>query len=478
MYIAVHPYFSQTMTFIICVAGLNVGAQTDLRLQRIPSAVTFLNYLDIIILAFFTVEVVLKLFGAKLKPLRYFRSNWNKFDFLIVVGSYIPGVGTGITVLRLLRLLRILKLVKRLPQLAVIINALINGLASIGYIGVILFLVFYVFAILGIILFKDNDPWHFGSLHLALISLFRSATLDNTNNVMYINMFGCDVGGLVDIYAQFPELCTTPVANPFFAVVYNTIFITLAAQILLTLFIGVISTSMEDAKASKEKEIECEALLAAYAAETGLTDAQINAFRDVFKMLDLDGEGVISDEELKIGLGCIDMHLSESEITEITNMVDKNDDGLDIVKFIKFMFKTPKYLPGALAASMAYKIKMKYLKQVRPLRQIIWKAVLYYFPCLDMKDVQLEHEAALVLQDAWRRRVAQRLAAAEIEAKKAALANRSEQPSSGVPPSTSSNDLLVRGGTAGIIDSTTVCIPSEGAMNDVGEDNRFSYVSV
>jgi voltage-gated sodium channel len=427
MHIALHPVFSHMMTVVICIAGLNVGAQTDLRLQRIPAMMTFLSILDSIILAFFTLEVALKLFGEKTRPLKYFKSNWNKFDFAIVVGSYIPGVGTGITILRLLRLLRILKLVKRLPQLAVIINALINGLASIGYIGVILLLVFYVFAITGIILFKQNDPWHFESLHLAMISLFRTATLDNTNNVMYINIFGCDVGGLIDIYAQYPDLCTEPQATPFLAVIYNTLFVTLASQILLTLFIGVISTSMEESKAEKEIEIGREQLLVSYAAETGLTDIQIRAFQEVFQMLDLDGEGVITDEELKIGLGSIDMYLSDTEIADITNMVDRNDEGLDLVKFIMFMFSTPKYAEGAAAAKAAYKIKRKEMKKQAKAFALTWRSLVRYFPCLEWKDIQLEHEAALVLQDSWRRKMAKRAAAAEVEAKKVALGFQEQQ---------------------------------------------------
>ena len=59
-----------------------------------------------------------------MQPFNYFNDSWNVFDFVIVVGSYIPGAGNSVTMLRLLRLLRVLKLVKRLPQLAVIINAL------------------------------------------------------------------------------------------------------------------------------------------------------------------------------------------------------------------------------------------------------------------------------------------------------------------------------------------------------------------
>ena len=90
-----------------------------------------------------------------------------------------------------------------------IVTALINGLKSIGFIAVILVLIFYMFAIgkftnnafedlcnclllftVGMTLFAKNDPWHFGSLHIALITLFRCATMDDWTDVMYINMLG------------------------------------------------------------------------------------------------------------------------------------------------------------------------------------------------------------------------------------------------------------------------------------------------
>jgi len=114
-----------------------------------------------------------------------------------------------ITMLKLLRLLRVLKLVKSLKQLQVLVDAMIMGLSSIGFIGLILFMVFYMFAILGMVLFEQNDPWHFGTLHMSLITLFRCSTLEDWSDVMYINMYGCDKYG----YEDMPEDCTNPSAQ-------------------------------------------------------------------------------------------------------------------------------------------------------------------------------------------------------------------------------------------------------------------------
>ena len=97
-----------------------------------------------------------------------------------------------------LLLLRVLKLLKAFPALQVIVVALISGLGSIAYIGVILVMVFYIFGILAMILYKANDPWHFGTVHISMVSLFRAATLEDWTDIMYTNVYGCSNYGALD----------------------------------------------------------------------------------------------------------------------------------------------------------------------------------------------------------------------------------------------------------------------------------------
>ena len=151
------------------------------------------DLIDTVISWVFRVEVGLKVIANDNKPLRVFKSRWNTFDIFVVAGPFLitGDAGSLLVLLRLLRLLRVLKLVKSLPQLAIIVNALIMGLSSIGFIGVILGLFYYLFAILGMLMFQENDPWHFGTLHMAMISLFRASTLEDWTDIMYINLYGC-----------------------------------------------------------------------------------------------------------------------------------------------------------------------------------------------------------------------------------------------------------------------------------------------
>ena len=139
---------------------------------------------DEIILISFTSEVVLKIFAEGMGPQLYFIGpewKWNLFDFFIVLLSLLP-VGAGqVKLLRLIRLMRIAKVFRKIPQLQLIIMGLYGGMESILYIFVLLFMTFYMFAIAGLLFFKTNDPWHFRSLEIALLTLLQIATLDVRN---------------------------------------------------------------------------------------------------------------------------------------------------------------------------------------------------------------------------------------------------------------------------------------------------------
>jgi voltage-gated sodium channel len=148
--------------------------------------------MDNFVLAVFTLEIVVKVVAQGTRPLRFFRENWNKFDFFIVFACFFfmipvfPNVSSMLSMLRLLRLLRVLKLVKALPELRIIIEALISGFGSITFVTIILCIFFYIYANIGMLIFAENDPANFGNLQLAMVALFRSATLDGWSDIMCV----------------------------------------------------------------------------------------------------------------------------------------------------------------------------------------------------------------------------------------------------------------------------------------------------
>lgn len=231
----------------IIFAGILVGIQTYER--QVTHIAHILEYLDFVILFIFTVEVFIKVFAEGTKPLNYFKDPWNDFDFSIVAVCYLafvtPDVDASfIAVLRLARILRVFKLVTAVPKLQILVGALLRSIPSMGYVGVLLFLLFYIYAAMAVFIYGDNDPVHFENLHLAMLSLFRVVTLEDWTDIMYTNMYGCDQYG----YDGMEELCTNPSASPTGAALFFVSFVLIGTMVIMNLFIGVIMTSMEEAK--------------------------------------------------------------------------------------------------------------------------------------------------------------------------------------------------------------------------------------
>jgi voltage-gated sodium channel len=331
-------WFQNFIIAVILLAGTLVGLQTDDDFSN--DNATVLAIIDNAILITFIVEIVIKFIAEDIYPFRFFRSAWNSFDLLIVVGSLAlaGAAGGAMQMLRLLRLLRVLKLVKAFPQLQVIVNALMMGLSSIGFIGIILVLVFYMLAILGMMLFKDNDPWHFGNLQSAMLTLFRCATLEDWTDVMYINMYGCHKYGYT---GWMDKLCVDPYpleGEYWISAIYFVFFVLIGALVLLTLFIGVVSTSMDEATAQQKEEMEIEEKILEITEREGLTKEDVDAFRKVFGMLDLDGGGTIEEEELRVGLQSVGKNPTDKEMADMLHEIDEDDSGeIDPAEFIQFM---------------------------------------------------------------------------------------------------------------------------------------------
>jgi len=238
--------FNRLVTAIILLAALLVGLETYPPLmERYGPTLEGLNDL---VLAIFAIEVLLRMAALWPRPLRYFQSGWNVFDFAIVAASLLPGLGSYAVVARLLRLLRVLRLIRTLPDLQIILGALLRSIPSIGYVLLLMLLLLYVYAVAGVFLFGPNDPFHFGNLHTALLTLFSILTLEGWVDVLRIQYFGCERFELPD-----PSLCTQPVAQPLVSTLYMVSFVLLGTLVFLNLLVGIIVNSMDEMRKSLQE---------------------------------------------------------------------------------------------------------------------------------------------------------------------------------------------------------------------------------
>jgi voltage-gated sodium channel len=239
-------WFQNSITFVIIFAGILVGIETYQEFAARHGRI--IHFLDQLVIWIFVAEVVIKMAAQGKKPWRYFLDPWNVFDFTIVAACFMPVDAQYVMVLRLARLLRVLKLVRALPKLQVLVGALLKSIPSMAYVSLLLLLLFYVYAVAATFMFNGNDPVHFATLPLSMLSLFRAVTLEDWTDLMYINRDGCDEYG----YRGIEHLCTAPEAFPIGSPVIFVSIVLLGTMIILNLFIGVIMNGMDAARQENE----------------------------------------------------------------------------------------------------------------------------------------------------------------------------------------------------------------------------------
>lgn len=221
-----------------------------------PGVQRFDFYVATITFYVFVFEVVLKMMSFGDKPYIYFVDKggngiFNCFDFILSVLS-IALIGQSsagaIRTLRLARLVRLLTIIKNIPELKVIVIGLIAGLRSVVYIVALLILVIYLYAVLGVIILSSNDRANFGTVPIAMMTLFQVSTLTSWTTIAYVNWHGCDT--YPDGYEQVndhEELeyartltgrlptweCLKGNRQPIFTFIYFTSFTIIAAMVIM-----------------------------------------------------------------------------------------------------------------------------------------------------------------------------------------------------------------------------------------------------
>ena len=222
--------FRAAIIAVILFAGVLAGVETSAAM--LAQHGLLLRVLDATVLTVFIAEIALKLASHGRRPLDYFREGWDVFDFTIVALCLLPIGGPFAAVFRLVRVLRLLRLVTALPKLQLLVGALLKSLGSMGYVSVLLGLIFYIYAVVGVHLFGRQMPEDFGSISVALMSLFQIITLDNWSDLFN------------------PAQSAAPIA----AGVYFVSFILLGTMILLNLFIGIVMNSMTEMHAELDEQ--------------------------------------------------------------------------------------------------------------------------------------------------------------------------------------------------------------------------------
>jgi voltage-gated sodium channel len=88
--------------------------------------------------------------------------------------------------LRVLRILRLLRLLSWIADLNIMLRSISTSAKAMMYVILLMFLFFYNFAIIGVLLFQDNDYYHFGDIFKAVLTLFQVISNVKTTTNRYV----------------------------------------------------------------------------------------------------------------------------------------------------------------------------------------------------------------------------------------------------------------------------------------------------
>ena len=222
--IVVNPKLDQFIMACIMLNSLVMGLRF---FGASEGYLTMMAVINIIFAIIFTLEMFVKLAGLGWD--QYWRDGWNKFDFVIVLGTFIGivlhyglhiEVGPVALIVRMVRMGRILRLINSAKTLKKLFNTLIASIPSLLNVCGLLAILMFVFAVLGVQMFATyaetgdiNEHANFRTLDVALNSLFRFSTGENWNGVMhemYLNgQDGChptDSEGIHEAKPGYPKL--------------------------------------------------------------------------------------------------------------------------------------------------------------------------------------------------------------------------------------------------------------------------------
>jgi voltage-gated sodium channel len=209
-----HKIFEYLVISIIIISALAIGVNTH---DIPPSIISTLEVLDVFITVFFAVEITIRmLVTPRFKD--FFKSGWNVFDTIIVVGSLIPIDDNEMVLLaRLLRIFRVLRLISFIPELRMLVGALLKSIPRMGYIVLLMFVIFYMYAAVGSMFFHTINPELWENISISMLTLFRVVTFEDWTDIMYETMV---------VYR--------------FSWIYYLSFIFLASFVFLNMMIGVV----------------------------------------------------------------------------------------------------------------------------------------------------------------------------------------------------------------------------------------------
>ena len=117
-------------------------------------------------------------------------------------------------------------------------------------------------------------------------------------------MYGCDKYGYSDDHSlPQPKDCTHPKEMVTGAALFFLFFFVLGALVIFNLFVGIVTTAMEDASYNQREEEERTRAVRAMAKTLSISRAMLDNYSIAFEMMDHDQDGIVSPSEVLVAVG-------------------------------------------------------------------------------------------------------------------------------------------------------------------------------
>ncbi|XP_023419374.1 cation channel sperm-associated protein 4 [Cavia porcellus] len=229
-YMLQHPAFQLLLAFLLVTNAITIALRTNSFLDQ--KHYELFSVIDNIVLTTLICEVLLHWLSDFWI---FWKDGWNILNFFIVCMLTLGVLKVvNVSITYCLRVLRLVHVCMAVEPLARIIRVILQAGPGMAQIGVLILFVMLVFALLGVTLFGEFVPIHFGNLGVALYTLFVCLTQD----------------GWVDIYSDFRRN-QRDYALETGGAIYFAIFIIIGGIIGMNLLVTVVIRNLEQIMTEK-----------------------------------------------------------------------------------------------------------------------------------------------------------------------------------------------------------------------------------
>ena len=179
-------------TIMACI-GINTLFMACRHADQGPFMDNLLSTANFLFGIIFTIEAAIKLIGLGVS--QYFAENWNRFDFTLVVLSWLGQVftiGSFASLFRVLRVARMVRLLRKNRGLMDLITTVFASVPAMANVVLLLVLMMFIFSAIGMNLFSNvkhgellNEDANFMTFFAAFNTMWRMSTGESFNGIMH-----------------------------------------------------------------------------------------------------------------------------------------------------------------------------------------------------------------------------------------------------------------------------------------------------